>query len=77
MNKNVEMRGMVGVGRMVLIFSKPKIIPAISLSKFERGRSRHTYLIGHYNPSVRIIDLVSQTTYVVCVILMHKWGPTV
>ena len=23
----------------------------------------HTYIIGHYNPSVRIIDLVSHTTY--------------
>ena len=29
----------------------------------------HTYIIGHYNPSVRIIDLVSHTTYVVCVVL--------
>ena len=27
----------------------------------------HTYIIGHYNPSVRIIDLVSHTTYVMCV----------
>ena len=27
----------------------------------------HTYIIGHYNPSVRIIDLVSHITYVVCV----------
>ena len=27
----------------------------------------HTYIIGHYNPPVRIIDLVSHTTYVVCV----------
>ena len=27
----------------------------------------HTYIIGHYNPSVRIIDLVSHTTYIVCV----------
>ena len=25
----------------------------------------HTYIIVHYNPSVRIIDLVSNTTYVV------------
>ena len=24
-----------------------------------------TYIIGHYNPSVRIIDLVSKTIYVV------------
>ena len=27
----------------------------------------HTYIIGHYNPSARIIDLVSNNTYVVCV----------
>ena len=26
-----------------------------------------TYIIGHYKPSVRIIDLVSHSTYVVCV----------
>ena len=33
----------------------------------------HTYIIGHYNPSVRIIDLVSHTTSVVCVNFIHKW----
>ena len=33
----------------------------------------HTYIIGHYNPSVRIIDLVSHTTYVVCVNFIYKW----
>ena len=33
----------------------------------------HTYIIGHYNPSGRIIDLVSHTTYVVCVNFIHKW----
>ena len=32
----------------------------------------HTYTIGHYNP-VRIIDLVSHTTYVVGVNFIHKW----
>ena len=32
----------------------------------------HTYIIGHYNPSVRIIDLVAYTTYVVCVNFIHK-----
>ena len=26
-----------------------------------------TYIIGHYNPSARITDLVSHTTYIVCV----------
>ena len=30
----------------------------------------HTYVIGHYNPSVRIIDLVSLD---VCVNFIHKW----
>ena len=33
----------------------------------------HTYIIGHYNPSVRIIDLVSHATYVVCVNFIHQW----
>ena len=33
----------------------------------------HTYIISHYNLSVRIIVLVSHTTYVVCVNFMHKW----
>ena len=27
----------------------------------------HTYIIGHYNTSVRISDLVSHTAYIVCV----------
>ena len=35
-----------------------------------------TYIIGHYNPSVRIIDLASYTTYVVCVIFIYKWRDT-
>ena len=34
--------------------------------------SLHTYMIGHYNPSVKIIDLVSHTIYVVCVNFIHK-----
>ena len=33
----------------------------------------HTYIIVHYNPSVRIIDLVSHTTYVVYVSFIDKW----
>ena len=33
----------------------------------------HTYIIGHYKPSVRIIDLVSHTTNVVRVNFIHKW----
>ena len=35
----------------------------ISLSKIQK----------YYNPSVRIIDLVSHTTYIVCVNFIHKW----
>ena len=33
----------------------------------------YTYIIKHYNPSVRIIDPVSHTNYVVCVNFIHKW----
>ena len=48
-----------------------------ALSKFPSFRlgltSIDTYIIGHYNPPVRIIDLVSHTTYVVYVHFMHKW----
>ena len=44
-------------------------------SLHENSISKHTYIyiIAHYNPSVGIIDLVSHTTYVVCVIFIHKW----
>ena len=36
----------------------------------------HTYIIGRYNPSVRIIDLVSHITYVVCVNFLYISGGT-
>ena len=36
-------------------------------------RLLHTYIIGYYNPSVRIIDLVFHITYVVGVNLIHMW----
>ena len=39
----------------------------LSISVFISLFVLHTYIIGHYNPSVRIIDLVSYTNYVVCV----------
>ena len=42
-------------------------------AKCYHSRNKHTYIIGHYNPSVRFIDLVSHTTYVVCVNFIHKW----
>ena len=31
------------------------------------------YITGHYNSTVRIIDLVSHTTYVVCVNIIQMW----
>ena len=37
---------------------------------------KHTYITGHNNPSVRIIDLVSHTTYVVCVNFLYISGGT-
>ena len=43
--------------------NKPETINALHI---------HTYTIGHYNSSVRIIDLVFHTTYVVCVNFIHK-----
>ena len=33
----------------------------------------HTYIIGHYNLSVRITDLISHTAYVVCDNFIYKW----
>ena len=32
-----------------------------------------TYIIGHYNPSVKVINIVSHTTHAVCVNFIHKW----
>ena len=34
---------------------------------------KDTYIIGPYNSSVRIIVLVSHTTYVLCFNFIHKW----
>ena len=33
----------------------------------------HLYIIDHYNPSIRIIDLVSHAIYVVCVNRINEW----
>ena len=49
-------------------FSKSNLNPRGWLSE-----TLHTYIIGHFNPSVRIIDLVSHTTNVVCANFIHKW----
>ena len=43
------------------------------MNKEVNRQQQHTYIIGHYNPSVRIFDLASDTTYVVCVNFMHRW----
>ena len=40
-----------------------------------KKRWRMPYIIGHCNPSVKIIELVSRTTYVVCVNFIHKSSP--
>ena len=42
--------------------------------KYFFRRLSDTNIIGHYNPSVRIIDLVSHTTYVVCVLILYISG---
>ena len=39
----------------------------------QKVRGYFTFIIGHYNPSVRIIYLVSHTTYIVYVNFIHKW----
>ena len=44
-----------------------------NLIEFFDEKGACTYITGHYNPSVRIIDLVSYTTYIVCVNFMYKW----
>ena len=41
--------------------------------KGKMGSEGITYIMANYNPSVRIIDLVSHTAYVVCVNFIHKW----
>ena len=53
----------MGFGTGVGAFgTKPNFI----LKKDVSNSTIHTYIIGHYNPSVKIIDLVSYTTYVMC-----------
>ena len=44
--------------------------------KYSGTQSIHTYITGHYNPSVRIIELISHTTYVVCVLILYISGGT-
>ena len=46
---------------------------SILKTKAHQNYYKMTYIISHYNPSVRIIDLVSHITYVMCVNFIHKW----
>ena len=48
-----------------------KKIPSVEIE--EPSVTIYAYIIGHYNPSIRIIDPVSHTTYVVCVNFIYKW----
>ena len=41
-------------------------------AKIQIPTQMHTNITGHYNPSNKIIDLVSHTTNVVCVNFTHK-----
>ena len=36
-----------------------------------RLQQLHTHIIGHYKPSVRIIDLVSHTTLMLCELILY------
>ena len=45
----------------------------LEMSNLGFGPKPIRHIIAHYNLSVRIIDVVSHTTYVVCIIFIHKW----
>ena len=47
--------------------------PSIKYGKTDFVQFTYIYIIGHCNPSVSIIDLISHTTYVVCVNFIHNW----
>ena len=66
----------------VMFVSLPKRWPRINAWKPVRNFNEfydnepyihNIYIIGHYNPSIKFIDLVSHTTNVVCVNFIHKW----
>ena len=61
-----EILRQIDLQKMPILAKKKKIIFSDE-AHFDLGGCIHTYIIGLYNPSVRIIDLVSHTTYVVCV----------
>ena len=58
--------------RCVHVYAKVWTTTLLPISQHTQ-LAMHTYTIGQYNPSVRIIDLVSHNTYVVCVYFIQKW----
>ena len=57
-----------------ILFELP--LPALSCKQSDKYTWRIMCLLSrniYYSPSVRIIDLVSHTTYVVCVNFINKW----
>ena len=56
-------------------YSEVKMSPVWNIALLDELKiiKKKTCIIGHYNPSRWIIDLVSHTTYVVCVNFIHKW----
>ena len=63
----------IDLQKMLILAKKKKIIFSdeahfdlggqAKLSQLGHRKPAHTYIIGHYNPSVRIIDLVSHTSF--------------
>ena len=48
-----------------------EIIAIVLLALLLYFGDMYVYIIDHYNPSDRIIDLASHTTYVVCVLILY------
>ena len=60
----------------ILIFAVSKYFIRRILQKmpnFPRVNWHITYIISHYNPSVRVIDLVSRIIYIVCDNFIDRW----
>ena len=65
----VALESCIGTTKQRIKYSSSK-----EFNKLEQFiKSCSTYIIGHYNPSVRVIDLLSHNTYVVCINFIHKW----
>ena len=76
--KMSDFKGEIGLWNHTHLSSRKCFTDIIVLRKCKRcsynnNKYIQTYIIAHYNPSVRIIDLVSHTTYVVCVNFIHNW----